>query len=100
MTDNTLAIPTVAASQGNVDVSQVTNPATGSPVLREKIVIADPNNFSNQAAVSGAGRVAVDDSDSMVLNLILRELRMIKFVLSNMSGTEIPPQVADDELSG
>lgn len=99
MTESTVGVINQSnATIAPVDVAQVTNPATGATAVRENVVIADANNFGNQATVSGSGRISVDDSDSSVLTQILIELRAIKFVLAVMSGIELPPILEENEL--
>lgn len=100
MADTTLAVPSVATPsvQGNIDAAQVTNPSTSSTVLRENVVIADPNNFGGQATVSLAGSLSVDDSNNNLLIQMLHELRMLKFLIATMAGVDVPTTLEEDEL--
>lgn len=83
MADSTLAVPSVAAPsvQGNVDVAQVTNPALAATVLRENVVIADPNNFTGQAQTTFDRGLQVDDQHYDLLQEVLIELRLISQLL-------------------
>lgn len=77
MADTTFAIPTVGLpTQGNIDVAQVTNPSLTATVMRENVVLADPNNFVGQAQATFARGLMADTSLYDTMQQILIELRL------------------------
>ena len=92
-TETTLAVPAVAGPsiQGNVDVAQLTN-ASGTTVLRENVVVADPVNFGLQAGVSSRGML-IDDQLRGIFQEILVELRVISALLQQ--GLTLPGEDLD-----
>ncbi|HEX8815794.1 MAG TPA: hypothetical protein VF753_09855 [Terriglobales bacterium] len=99
MTNTFLQVPTVSPPlvQGDVDVSQLTNPAISTTVLRENVVAADPINFTGQAQVTNARGLMVDDQLRDIMQEVLIELRTITQMLAiGLNITDDPELIRSD----
>ena len=100
MAESVVAVSTGSTST-NLDIAALTSiiSAVATTVVRQIMVVGDPNSSTGLASVTAAGGLSVDDSANTGSAQILAELRAIRYVLQHMADRDVAPDITDTDIN-
>ena len=100
MAESVVSVSTGSTST-NLDIAALTSiiSAVATTVVRQIMVVGDPNSSTGLASVTAAGGLSVDDSANTGSAQILAELRAIRYVLQHMADRDVAPDITDTDIN-